>query len=226
MDMPTFMSTTLPLFHFASMEIWVETKDSGLTKVTGTLKFEKEWKTFFFEGSDAHRKLTAIVQAPMLLKDVAQLSTREQTYSCEAFHSLINQFEPKTYHYSYGRMKTRLVPAELLLCKWPSALISPFWQYALPLYISCRTLIAALHYNENHGRQQAVTASGEASWAVHFRKTRHGEASISALKEPSTYGGDICSEIVMKWANFVDSWCPIFLLLQFPEHSWLANCEI
>lgn len=64
---------------------------------------------FLYEGSDAHRKFREVVCSPSLVKDVPQLPTKQQIYSCEAFHSLINQFTPKTYHYSHGGMQARLV---------------------------------------------------------------------------------------------------------------------
>ncbi|KAH9366118.1 hypothetical protein HPB48_000273 [Haemaphysalis longicornis] len=109
------------------------------------------------EGSDAHRKLREVVCAPSLVKDVPQLSTKKQTYSCEAFHSLINQFAPKTYHYSHGGMQARVA-------------------------------IASMHYNENNGRTQATTATGKQRFAIRFRKSQSGEASLTAIKEPPTYG--------------------------------------
>ncbi|XP_077565127.1 uncharacterized protein LOC144180724 [Haemaphysalis longicornis] len=105
-------------------------------------------------------------------KVVPQISTAQQTYSCEAFHSLMNQFAPKTYHYSYGGMQARVA-------------------------------IAALHYNENRGRKQAETETGELRWAVRYRKGQQGEASLTAVKKPPTYGYvrallqrtlDVCTE--------------------------------
>lgn len=47
-----------------------------------------------------------------------------------------------------------------------------------------------MHYNENHGRTQATTATGEQRWAMRFQKSRQGEASLSVIKEPATYGKD------------------------------------
>ncbi|KAH9363743.1 hypothetical protein HPB48_006763 [Haemaphysalis longicornis] len=47
--------------------------------------------------------------------------------------------------------------------------------------------IASMHYNENNGRTQATTATWKQRFAMRFRKNRSGEASLSAIKEPSTY---------------------------------------
>lgn len=45
-----------------------------------------------------------------------------------------------------------------------------------------------MHYNENRGRKQATTASGDRKWVVRFQKARHGEASLSPVIEEPSYG--------------------------------------
>ncbi|KAH7954409.1 hypothetical protein HPB49_018262 [Dermacentor silvarum] len=51
-----------------------------------------------------------------------------------------------------------------------------------------RTVLAALHYNENADKGQAMTQSGELRWKVKHPKARNGEASVSSLKQEPTYG--------------------------------------
>ncbi|XP_070390072.1 uncharacterized protein [Dermacentor albipictus] len=51
-----------------------------------------------------------------------------------------------------------------------------------------RTALAALHYNENADKGQAVTLSGELRWKVKHPKARNGEASVSSVKQAPTYG--------------------------------------
>ncbi|KAL1466952.1 hypothetical protein MTO96_042406 [Rhipicephalus appendiculatus] len=52
-----------------------------------------------------------------------------------------------------------------------------------------RVQIAAMHYNENRGRKQAVTANGDGKWAVRFRKARHGyvHSPLEVLDRCSNY---------------------------------------
>lgn len=57
--------------------------------------------------SAAFEKLENIVTKKCLLADLPKLSTRFQTYTVEAFHSLIIHFCPKSCHYSYKGMKAR-----------------------------------------------------------------------------------------------------------------------
>lgn len=69
----------------------------------------------FSIGSDVHRKLKEIVAAPMLLRDIGQLSTSGQTYSSEAFHSQVNHFAPKQFQYGYHGMEARYVVQQHLV---------------------------------------------------------------------------------------------------------------
>ena len=51
--------------------------------------------------------LEALVNNKILCKDIAMLSGEHQTFKLEAFHSLVNQFAPKMYVYSYSGMQCR-----------------------------------------------------------------------------------------------------------------------
>ncbi|KAH7954180.1 hypothetical protein HPB49_016122 [Dermacentor silvarum] len=59
--------------------------------------------------------------------------------------------------------------------------------YAYSLMFA-RTALAALHYNENADKGQAVTLSGELRWKVKQPKARNREASVSSVKQETTYG--------------------------------------
>uniref|UniRef100_A0A8C5BTL6 Uncharacterized protein n=1 Tax=Gadus morhua TaxID=8049 RepID=A0A8C5BTL6_GADMO len=71
---------------------------------------DKEWLE---PGSMAAVKLEGIITRTSLLKDVRQLSPQHQTYSLEAFHSLILHFAPKHTGFSYHGMYSRLLLAAL-----------------------------------------------------------------------------------------------------------------
>ncbi|XP_064476231.1 uncharacterized protein LOC135390200 [Ornithodoros turicata] len=58
-------------------------------------------------GSVAHAKFKAIVTAPLLLKDIPQLSPATQTYGLESFHSVLNNFAPKSTAFSPEGMLER-----------------------------------------------------------------------------------------------------------------------
>ncbi|XP_052008822.1 uncharacterized protein LOC127661905 isoform X2 [Xyrauchen texanus] len=58
-------------------------------------------------------KLENIITRTALLKDVRQLSPQHQTFSLEAYHSLILHFAPKHTGFSYVGMYSRLLLAAL-----------------------------------------------------------------------------------------------------------------
>lgn len=51
-----------------------------------------------------------------------------------------------------------------------------------------RLALAAMHFNENTGRTQAVTKAGELQWRISFPKSRRGEAVAKEVKTDQTYG--------------------------------------
>ncbi|XP_049512920.1 uncharacterized protein LOC125940603 [Dermacentor silvarum] len=106
-------------------------------------------------GSPAYKALKAIVTAPLLLRDIRQLSPSAQTYSLESFHSVLNGFAPKSTAFTYEGIKAR-------------------------------TLIAALHFNENSEREQSHTAQGESQWHTKTSKAKPG-ISAYELKTAATF---------------------------------------
>lgn len=65
-----------------------------------------------------------------------------------------------------------------------------------------RTALAALHYNENADKGQAVTRSGELRWKVKHPKARKGEASVSSIKQAPTYGMQLAGAPYKIFNNF------------------------
>ncbi|XP_070390968.1 uncharacterized protein [Dermacentor albipictus] len=119
--------------------------------------------------SPAHKQVRAIVMAPVLLKDIRQLSPDTQTYSLESFHSVLNGYAPKSTAYTYEGMKAR-------------------------------TLIAALHFNENANKEQATTKDGTQQWHSKTSKARHSMMTVCPLKMAATFGKFNCVTSVFQLA--------------------------
>ena len=51
-----------------------------------------------------------------------------------------------------------------------------------------RLLLAALHYNENAERQQAMSSTGKPLFTIRFLKFKKGEYSVVPIKQDTTYG--------------------------------------
>jgi len=56
--------------------------------------------------------------------------------------------------------------------------------YDMPLF---RLLIAALHFNENFGREQANAAAGTEKLRICFPKFKQGEFTCKPISVPKTY---------------------------------------
>jgi hypothetical protein len=54
-----------------------------------------------------HRSLKGVLENGHLLRDVPKLSPVHQTYYLEVFHSIVNQFAPKSTHFFYAAMLAR-----------------------------------------------------------------------------------------------------------------------
>ncbi|CAC5374863.1 unnamed protein product [Mytilus coruscus] len=65
------------------------------------------------EGSVPYKKMKAVVESKYLLTDVPKLSPVYQTYALEVFHSVMNNFAPKSTHFFYSSMLARLCVAAL-----------------------------------------------------------------------------------------------------------------
>ena len=58
--------------------------------------------------------------------------------------------------------------------------------------VFCRLLLAALHYNENSTRAQAVTKEGEKRYSVNFPKYKKGDYVVKKIKMAATFGERAC----------------------------------
>ncbi|XP_064461754.1 uncharacterized protein LOC135371711 [Ornithodoros turicata] len=63
--------------------------------------------------SPAHVKFKAVVTAPLLMKDIGQLSPTTQTYGLESYHSVLNTFASKSVAFSPEGMYERTCLAVL-----------------------------------------------------------------------------------------------------------------
>ncbi|KAH9384176.1 hypothetical protein HPB48_026169 [Haemaphysalis longicornis] len=57
--------------------------------------------------------------------------------------------------------------------------------------MEARCTLAALHYNENAGREQVVTKAGEPRWQLNMPKAGTGDCTVVAIKKPPTYSAYI-----------------------------------
>ncbi|KAH7973773.1 hypothetical protein HPB49_005092 [Dermacentor silvarum] len=64
-------------------------------------------RKWIFPGTDAFDKLRGIVENNRLLLDIKQVSPSFQTSSLESFHSVLNQFAPKSFTFSFHGMLAR-----------------------------------------------------------------------------------------------------------------------
>ncbi|XP_064462597.1 uncharacterized protein LOC135373305 [Ornithodoros turicata] len=70
----------------------------------GALSEPRQWLR---EDTETYRRVQDILLSPALLKDIPFLSSQEQTYGLEAFHSVLIQFLPKSYAFSDEGMVAR-----------------------------------------------------------------------------------------------------------------------
>ncbi|XP_078670415.1 uncharacterized protein LOC144910817 isoform X2 [Branchiostoma floridae x Branchiostoma belcheri] len=64
-------------------------------------------------GSDAHKALYEVVNAPALLRDLEHLTRFKHTGALEVFHSMLLKYADKRHHFPYPSMKARLQLAVL-----------------------------------------------------------------------------------------------------------------
>lgn len=105
-----------------------------------------------YSDTKASEKISSIINNKYFCSDVKKLSPVYQTSICEAFHSVVINFAPKSTAFTYNGMLARY-----LMC---SHLLHNF-HLTLHDFLDYRLHLAALHYNENSGRNQAETKQGK-----------------------------------------------------------------
>lgn len=137
-------------------------------------------------GSVPYKLMKDIILSPFLIKDIAKLSPAHQTYSLGVFHSVVNHYAPKSTHFYYPAMYARY---------WPKY-ISIAWKFytveiqciSYHIFFPLRLSVAALHFNESSGRQQATSKSGELQYGISYPKAKKGlEAVVKPKKTPPTF---------------------------------------
>ena len=78
--------------------------------LSATVICETAWFTPDTEACDVLEK---IVLDKALIKDISNSSSFGQTSTVEGYHSLVNQFAPKIYHFSFLGMKSHLCLAAM-----------------------------------------------------------------------------------------------------------------
>ncbi|KAK3104932.1 hypothetical protein FSP39_013440 [Pinctada imbricata] len=78
-----------------------------------TLEGRERQKPWLKPGSKVADKFEEIVFSMQLEKDIPKLSPGAQTSALEGFHSVINHFAPKMYHFSYQGMQSRILLAAM-----------------------------------------------------------------------------------------------------------------
>ena len=60
-----------------------------------------------FTDTPEHELIQEIINDKRRIKDIGQLSPHGQTSSLESFHSVINHYAPKMFHFSFEGMESR-----------------------------------------------------------------------------------------------------------------------
>lgn len=142
---------------------------------------------FFLTGSVEHELVCDIIEDVKRVKDVKQMSPVGQTSSLEAFHSLINHFCPKMFHFHFRSMYTRYILCTSstrlfdCLCSWLFSMYLDWTRITIDALIF-RLRLAALHFNHNADRERSENL------AVTHPKFKKGEATIRKEVTPCNYG--------------------------------------
>ena len=142
--------------------------------------------------SKAREKISALILNSKLKKDIAKLSPIYQTSSLEAFHSVIIQIycifilgnAVQVIKHTFKHMHT---PFLIYTNTSLHSLHSCIWT-------TCnlhRLKLAALHFNENSNREQAVTKKGEERYDIVFPKYKKGGHIVQKVLTDPTYGNRI-----------------------------------
>lgn len=137
--------------------------------------------------TEASEKVSTIILNSSFCKDIVKLSPLHHTSSLESFHSVIIHFAPKHTAFSYHGM----------IARYTYMFDSNFCNIMLLIF---RHQLAALHFNENSNRDQAVTQEGTSRYKIIFPKYKRGGYVVRKVPTDPTYGEPIAS--THKLANF------------------------
>lgn len=122
------------------------------------------------------QKISEIITNKRFCKDVQKLSNSYQKSQLEVFHSTIIEFAPKKTAFSYLGMKSR---------QWIRS-NNQSNDHDTPF--DNRLQLAAIHYNHNSSKKQAVTKSGEKRWSILYPKYKQKGHIVRRLMEKSNFG--------------------------------------
>ncbi|KAJ8018039.1 hypothetical protein HOLleu_44188 [Holothuria leucospilota] len=85
--------------------------------------------------------------------------------------------------------------------------------------MTCRMLLAAMHYNENSNRDAATTQSGEKLYSIDFPRAKGGDYTLREVQSPATFGyvNDLMEEATLAVQNSVNIRQQISGLQNIPE---------
>ena len=130
----------------------------------------------------ASEKLVPLLSNAMLCKDIGRLFLYYQTSSLESYHSVINHFAPKSTAFSYHGMECRYI------YPFNGTYMYRHNYVTLRCHVSSRIQLAALHFNENANREQAMTKAGEHRFNIVFPKYKKGGYIVRKVTKDPTYG--------------------------------------
>ncbi|XP_057709542.1 uncharacterized protein LOC130927604 [Corythoichthys intestinalis] len=70
-------------------------------------------KAWLLPGTEVNVAVVELLTKTMFVNDVMKMSHLGQTSGVETFHSVVNHFAPKMYHFSYKGMKSRIILAAM-----------------------------------------------------------------------------------------------------------------
>ena len=151
-----------------------------------------EWLCRFFitPGTrEVYEKLLDILSSNQLKKDILMLSHGHQTSALEDNHSVVNHFAPKKFWFSYHVMICRyLRPKRELMFKNQWLNLLPVYTFSIYEIFIFSLWLAALHFNENIGRNVAATKDGKARYRIVYPKSKKVGYTVKKISVECTYG--------------------------------------